>query len=298
MLGLSQLRELFLDHCRWEWLFGFENRDGIFEIHRSFKFNPVVIEKGGKTEAIRTAFMRRRLEDWERAEVLATPYTRAQVDRFSPRSTAILEIQSRRDLEILEKIYTHSVLLGEDGSGGWGIKYKLEFMMNTDAPLFPPRPKWEADGYRPDEYSRWLKGDWRPSAELWTELGVKPLPLGERRCAQPPYDTLPIPRADIPAGIILSRLAEAWMREERVADVALPLYEGRMIGHFDFSQKGWVSGKGRGAVWEDLTAFPRGIRPQYLMSETDYSEGLSEREGVAAGESPTTSVLSSAREQH
>ena len=89
----------------------------------SYKFNPVIIEKGGSTEAIQTAFMRRDLEDWERAEDLATPYTRAQVEQFSPRSRAILEIQSRRDLEILEKIYANSVLLGDDGPDGWGIKY-------------------------------------------------------------------------------------------------------------------------------------------------------------------------------
>ena len=56
------LRQLFLDRCRWEWLFGFENKEAIFDIHRSFKFNPVVIEKGGRTEVIRTAFMRRALE--------------------------------------------------------------------------------------------------------------------------------------------------------------------------------------------------------------------------------------------
>ncbi|MFH2076655.1 MAG: hypothetical protein ABIJ57_15140 [Pseudomonadota bacterium] len=172
--GTGGLRRLFLDHCRWEWLFGFENRDGIFEIHRSYKFNPVIIQKGGATEAIRTAFMRRKLEDWERAEVLATPYTRAQVTRFSPRSLAILEIQSPRDLEILEKIYANSVLLGDDGPDGWGIRYAREFDMTNDSKLFPPRPKWEAEGYRPDEYSRWLKGDWRPIGGLWAKLGVDP----------------------------------------------------------------------------------------------------------------------------
>ena len=227
--GTGALRELFLDHCRWEWLFGFENREKIFDIHRSFKFNPVIIEKGGKTAAIRTAFMRRKLEDWEHAETLATPYTRERVERFSPRSKAILEIQSARDLEILEKIYANSVLLGDDGPDGWGITYAREFDMTNDSKLFPPRPKWEAQGYRPDEYSRWLKGDWRPIGELWAELGVKPLPEGERRCAQPPYGTLPIPRADIPEGFILSREVDAWVREERVEDVALPLYQGKMI---------------------------------------------------------------------
>lgn len=271
--GTGGLRQLFLDRCRWEWLFGFENRDKIFEIDSRFKFNPVIIEKGGLTAVIRTVFMRRKLEDWERAEALATPYTRAQVERFSPHSKAILEIQSDRDLEVLEKIYANSVLLGDDGPDGWGIKYAREFDMTSDSKLFPPRPKWEAEGYRPDEYSRWLKGDWMPIAELWSAVGVEPLSTGHRRCAQPPYDTLPIPRAEIPAGVVLSREADAWIREERVEDVALPLYEGRMIGQFDFSQKGWVRGKGRGAVWREIPWERKRIEPQYLMARGDYLAG-------------------------
>ena len=178
--GTGPLRRLFLDRCRWEWLFGIENRDKVFPIDSRFKFNPVIVEKGGTTEAIRTAFMRRSLDDWERAEDLATPYRRSQVEQFSPKSRAILEIQSRRDLEILEKIYANSVLLGDDGPDGWGIRYAREFDMTNDSRLFPPRPQWEAKGYRPDEYSRWLLGDWRPIKELWAELGIDPIPTATR----------------------------------------------------------------------------------------------------------------------
>ena len=312
--GTGPLRRLFLEHCRWEWLFGIENRDRVFPIHRSYKFNPVIVQKGGTTEAIRTAFMRRNLDDWEHAEALATPYTRAQVTRFSPKSRAILEIQSARDLEILEKIYKDSVLLGDDGPKGWGIRYTREFDMTNDSRLFPPRPQWEAKGYRPDEYSRWLLGDWRPIGELWAELGVdpsRPEPVGvaleewlfdasagpERRmaearfahghllkpgdvaqtqwrvrCAQPPYDRLPVARANIPAGVVLSREGDAWIREDRVWDVALPLYEGRMIGQFDSSQKGWISGKGRGSVWRDIPWEHKQVEPQYLMAASVYRD--------------------------
>ena len=310
--GTGPLRRLFLDHCRWEWLFGIENRDKVFPIDSRFKFNPVVVEKGGTTEAIRTAFMRRSLDDWERAEDLATPYLRSQVDQFSPKSRAILEIQSRRDLEILEKIYANSVLLGDEGPDGWGIRYATEFHMTNDSRLFPPRPQWEAKGYRPDEYSRWLLGDWRPIEELWAEMRIDPsrpqpaeveledwlfdttagperrqaearfvhghlLKPGDAartdwrtRCAQPPYDRLPIPRADIPARVILSREGDAWILEDDVQDIALPLYEGRMIGLTDYSQKGWVSGKGRQAVWRDIPWSRKQIEPQYLMSNSNY----------------------------
>ena len=310
--GTGALRRLFLERCRWEWLFGIENRDKIFPIHRSYKFNPLIIQKGGTTEAIRTAFMRRRLEDWEHAEDLAIPYTLEQVEQFSPKSLAILEIQSKRDLDLLEKVYANAVLLGDGGLEGWGIRYAREFDMTNDSRLFPPRPKWEARGYRPDEYSRWLLGEWRPIGELWAELDVDPsqprpaeieledwlfdttasperreaevqlahghlLKPGDvartdwrLRCAQPPYDDLPIPRAEIPAGIVLSREGDVWIREEEVEGVALPLYEGRMVGQLDFSQKGWVSGKGRSAVWRDIPWENKQIEPQYLMARTDY----------------------------
>jgi len=296
-LGTGDLRRLLLDQCRWEWLFGFENREKVFDIDSRFKFNPVIIEKGGETRVIRTAFMRRRLEDWESGETLATAYTREQVERFSPRSKAILEIQSRGDLEILEKIYANSVLLGDNDPGGWGTSYATEFHMTNDSRLFPPRSTWEANGYRPDEYSRWIKGDWRPIGELWRELDIDParvVPIDAEcehriaapdvqrtrwrvRCAQPPYDALPIPRADIPLGIILSREGDAWLDQSAIDEIALPVYEGRMIGQYDFSEKGWVSGSGRGARWDEVPWSRKEIRPQYLMSSRTYQEEIVDR---------------------
>ena len=313
----TPLRALLLNRCRWEWLFGFENRDKIFPIHRSFKFNPVIFEKGGETAAIRVSFMRHNLVDWERSEDLATSYSHAHIVQFSPRNNAILEIQSSDDLKLLEKIYTNSVPLGEDSLDSWNMKYRLEFMMNTDAHLFPPRPQWEAKGYRPDKFSRWLLGDWRPIEELWAGMGIdlsRPQPAKvdledwlfdttagpdrrsanarvvdghllkpgdvartdwRTRCAQRPYDQLPIARARIPAGVILSRDGDAWIREEDIEDTALPLYEGRMIGQFDFSQKGWVSGKGRRAVWHEMPWDSKQIEPQFLMHSTDYESRIS-----------------------
>jgi len=278
--GTGGLRRLFLDRCQWEWLFNFINWAKIFpSIYYRFKFNAIVLEKGGETEALNTAFVRTQLEDWEKAESLATTYSRSQVDRFSPHSRSILEIQSRRDLDILEKIYATSVLLGDDSSDGWGIRYTTEFHMTSDSKLFPPRPKWDADGYRPDEYSRWLKGNWRPIGELWSELGITPIDREERRCAQSPYDAIPVPRADIPAGIVLAAAADAWLREDEVEDVALPLYEGRMIGQFDFSQKGWESGRGRSAKWPELPFDAKRVMPQFCMSHIDYA-GATDRNGI------------------
>ena len=140
--GTKSLRRLFLERCRWEWLFSFENRNKVFPIHSSYKFNPIIFEKGGTTAAVKAAFMRHDLDDWERADEVAIPYDRRQARRFSPYSLAFLEIQSQRDLEILSKIYEDSMLLGERHSGDWKIGYEREFDMTGDSPLFPPRFRW------------------------------------------------------------------------------------------------------------------------------------------------------------
>ncbi len=325
--GTAPIRTLFLEQCKWEWLFGIENGNKIFPIHRSYKFNPVVVQKGGSTEAIRTAFMRHDLDDWDRPEAVAIPYARSQVEQFSPQSRTLLEIQSKRDLDILEKMYANGVLLGDNGPNGWGVEYTREFDMTNDSKLFPPRAQWEAKGYQPDEYSRWLLGKWRPIGELWAELGVdpsRPTPaevelegwlfdstagperrkaearfvhghllkpgdiarsLWQVRCAPPPYDRLPVPRTSIPAGVFLSRDGNKWIIEGDVDDTAFPLWEGRMIGQFDFSAKGWVSGRGRSAVWRQIPWETKQVEPQYAIDERQHKL----RSGCKVGFMNTTS---------
>ncbi len=268
--GTQALRKLFLDNCRWEWLFGIVNRENIFPIHKNYKFNPVIIEKGGNTEAIQTAFMQRNLENWENAESISISYPQTWIKQFSPKNRTFVEIQSQRNLEILEKIYNHSILLGDNSSSGWGVRYFREFDQTNDSELFPPRPEWENKGYRPDEYNRWLRGDWQPIENLLESLDINPaqaepaeLELEEwllhetsserqktevrlvrgyllrpgdvartvwsLRCAQPPYDKLPIPRSKVPAGIILSREGDTYIHVDKIEDIALPLYVGKMI---------------------------------------------------------------------
>ncbi len=210
--GSTNLRELFLSKCRWEWLFGFENREGIFDIHRSFKFCPVIVRKGGTTQAIRATFMRRSLLDWEDGEKHVLLYPRERVEQFSPKSKAILEIRHKRDLEILEKLYANGVLLGDKGPDGWGIKYSAEFHMTNDSKLFPPRPWWEERGYTSNEYGHWINSE---------------------------------------------------------GDIALPVYNAKMFNLFDFCSQGWVRGKGRSAIWEDIS-YPKKIMPEYLMRLEDF----------------------------
>lgn len=248
--GTTDLRELFLGQCDWQWLFGFENREKVFDIDSRFKFCPLIVQKGGETSAIRAAFMHRNVDDWEQAERHVLAYPRARVEEFSPYSKAILEIRSEQDLCVLQKIYANGVLLGDQSERGWGIKYQQgDFNMTSDSKLFPPRPKWEDEGYRPDEYGHWLKGPWRDYHGPQHILDREP-------------------------GLVLSRDGRQALHADDIVDVALPLYEGRMIGQFDFSEKGWVSGKGRGAVWSEVGQ-KKYIAPQYLISaSTAFENGF------------------------
>ncbi|MAN98928.1 MAG: hypothetical protein CMN16_07535 [Roseovarius sp.] len=244
--GTTDLRTLFLEHCDWQWLFGFENREGIFDIHRSFKFCPLVIQKGMETKAIRAAFMHRNVDDWEQAESYVLAYPGDRVLELSPYSKSILEIRSDKDLEVLKKIYANGVLLGDQSGNGWGVQYAREFDMTNDSKLFPERPKWEAKEYQPDEYGHWVKGAWSK------------------------YDG-PTEIAERESGLVLSRDGTEAVSVKAISGVALPVYNAKNFDLWDYCSAGWISGKGRGAKWEDI-AFPKAIKPEYLMDFSVYED--------------------------
>ena len=258
--GSANLRKLFLNHCEWTHLYAFQNERFVFgNIHHSFKMVVLTINKVGQTDTIATRF-RLGPGDSPEAQELETDIPNdlnylsvpaQQIKRFSPNTGALLEIRTEQDLKILEKMYQNGVFLGDRSAQGWGIHYRQgDFNMTSDSKLFPPRPKWEEKGYRPDEYGHWLKGNWQP---------YKGEPSILKR----------------PEGLVLSVDGEWAIAVNEVEDVALPLYEGRMVGQFDFSEKGWVSGTGRKAVWREISSTDKVLEPQFLMANSMFSESES-----------------------
>ena len=244
--GSTDLRTLFLERNQWEWLFGFENRDGIFSsVDERFKFNPIIAIKGGKTENIKATFMQRSLSTWENPDRYVRNYPIERVSQFSPNSMAILEILSDRDLLVLEKMYANGILLGDQSDRGWGINFATEFHMTAHSKLFPPRPQWEAKGYRADEYGHWLKGD-------WCELA-----------------------GAVPDDAILSSDRTYYIKISNVEDVALPLYQGLMLWQFDSATSDYVSGRSSRAQWKSRKEYKSTSSiPQYLMSLNSIKEKL------------------------
>jgi hypothetical protein len=255
--GSQALRAVFISQSAWEWVFGMINWKKIFPgIYYRFKFCMVIFEKARQADHLRVAFSRYDLEDWENAERLGLDYPRSLTVKLSPNSKSLVEIRDAQDIGILDRMYSRGVLLGSRSESGWGLRYGTDFHMTGAAKLFPTLPNWESQGYLPDEYGHWLKGDWRPISSFGFVFSVldPSTPTYERAAT-----------VTIRPGLLLSRDGAQVIRIPDIEDVALPLYEGRMIGQFDFSQKGWVSGKGRTAVWRDIPIEVKQIEPQYLM---------------------------------
>ena len=211
--GSTDIRKAFLEKSTWEWLFAFENKEKIFDIHRSFKFGPIILTKGGHTENIKCAFMRHDVKEWESLNPPHMEIPVEKIKRFSPNTLSFMEFKSPMDMQICEKIYGDRPLLGDQVEGGWNVKFTTEFHMTNDSHLFPPITKWVEEGYHPDGLGRWVNA---------------------------------------------------------AGEIALPVYEGRMIGQYDFSNNGWVSGKGRSAVWRDIPFDNKQIEPQFLMGKKTY----------------------------
>ncbi|MEH2187405.1 MAG: hypothetical protein V7K64_14710 [Nostoc sp.] len=262
--GMSELRNIFLNQCQWTHLYVFQNERFIFRSidHRN-KIVVLTVKKGGGTSTILTRFRLGAGDSPEAYELESNiinseyyfPISVTDIIRFSPNTKAILEIRSLQDLKVLNKIYGNSVRLGDKSQNAWQIRYTLEFMMNTDVRLFPSRTKWEANGYYPDEYGHWLKGNWQLYENSHSILK----------------------RSE---GLIFSIDGSYAIKIDEIEDVALPFYQGVMIWQFDFSAAGYVSGSGNRANWEAIKWNKKKILPQFLMglntykSTSKYLQGL------------------------
>lgn len=237
--GASELRKLLLEKCHWISLTSFENTDGVFNIHRSFKYCYFVARKTDNAAAIKASFLTNLKEDQSSQDGAGIKYNSQLVKRFSPISNIILEVENSNVLELLSKIYDSSNYLYETEYGGMRLKYTRELDMTIDSRLFVKRSQLESLGFIQDEYGNWLKGNWQASDERLT----------------------------------LAASSHDHTKIIRIADIEetyIPLYEGRMVGQYDFSKKKWISGSGRRAIWKDNEESLKKIEPQYLVSLKDF----------------------------
>ena len=140
------LRQLLLNTCDWQWLFGFENRERIFAIDSRYRFGAIVATKGGHTKEVKTAFGKSRIDEWATESPPHVCYGREELRQFSPHSGAFVEVESQRDLQILKRMHLRSrPMIGEGGALTWR---QGDFNMTSDKSKFIAREHAEREGYR------------------------------------------------------------------------------------------------------------------------------------------------------
>ncbi len=215
--GTKELRETLLFQCRLDFLYAFQNEKRVFAAaHHWSKQAVVLATRAGQTQRFVARF-RMGVGDSPEAQDIpddllgpqdnAMCFTPDDVKLNSPRTLSLVELKTQYDLEIFRKIYAHSIRIG-DNAPGWEINYSREFDMTNDSKHFPALEKWEAKGYRPDPFGRWIGSAF---------------------------------------------------------DVALPLYQGAMVHHFNPSFQQFVSGGGRVNEWMRSGTDDLQFRAKYLI---------------------------------
>jgi len=253
--GTEALRQLFLNESRWSHLYAFQNERFVFgAVHHAFKVAAVQVEKNGRPGNLLTRFRLGPGNSPESYELETdipdeSGYLQVsvvEIEEFSPHSGAILEIRTPRDLEIVKKLYANGILIGDKSPEGWNVRFTREFDMTNDSKLFPPRWKWEEQGYRPDEYGNWINGNWQAYS-------------GQQNILKRPH------------GLILSADGTAAIQLREIEDIALPLYQGGMINQLDFCASAYrpIEGK-RGFKWVPISGGNKQLEPRYLMGRKTY----------------------------
>jgi Eco57I restriction-modification methylase len=136
--GCAPLRRHVFDHAGIDSIVGFDNRHGIFPIHRSVRFVAVTATVGTPTEKVRCRFGLSRPDDLEQVTLDSSnpvELTRAFIARLSgDEDLAVPEIRSSIDLQLIERISACIPLLQE----GWKVAFGRELNASDDRHRFVP----------------------------------------------------------------------------------------------------------------------------------------------------------------
>jgi Eco57I restriction-modification methylase len=134
--GCAPLRRHVFDHAALDSIVGFDNRHGIFPIHRSVRFVAITATVGIPTERIRCRFGLSRPEDLEQVtpdKPNRVELTRAFIVRLSgDEDLAVPEIRSEIDLQVIERISACVPMLQD----GWKVAFGRELNASDDRHRF------------------------------------------------------------------------------------------------------------------------------------------------------------------
>src|SRR5271157_197550 len=234
--GTQELRTFYLNSAQVEWLYSFENTKNIFPIHRNFKFCILIAQKSGSTTSIRAKFMEKDLADWNSPDPETIEIPLHLIQELSPKSATVPEFLDQREVAIIDKIYHHGTFLGSPREINGNVKYATEFHMTNDSTFFQPISHWDI------KYAR--EFDMTQDSSVFN------------------------PRSQSLESRYEKDEFEVWRCAGKPA--LLPLYEGKLIGQFDFAKQAYAGGRGLRSKWIPLPYSHKVIEPQYLLSEDVY----------------------------
>jgi hypothetical protein len=130
-LGSRNLRRLVFEENTVDCLIGLENRRGLFPIDRRFKFDLLVLTRGGRTTAFGASFM---AHDPDQGPDLTVSLE--DIRRFAPMSLSLPEFRTAEDARVAASIYGRWPLLGRSVEGAWALDFRREFDLTADSHLF------------------------------------------------------------------------------------------------------------------------------------------------------------------
>ncbi len=194
-------------------LYDFENRGGIFPgVHRSYKFCLLTLT-GSHRPATRGAeflFFAHRTEDLLEEERRFT-LTVEDLVLLNPNTRTCPIFRSTRDAKLTKAIYRRVPVLMQEGppeENPWDVKFMAMFHMANDSHLFRTRAQLEAEGWR-------LEGNCFQKEEYGVRIADKT--ISDFGCRN----------SDLTSQI---QNRKSKIRED---ESYLPLYEAKMLHHFD-----------------------------------------------------------------
>ncbi len=154
--GSARLRRRLLTSCDVDTIVGFDNRRGVFPIHRGVRFLLVTATQGGPTTTVKCQFGEEDpavLEDHDSADRPPVSVTPALLRRISGDDLALPDLRSPVDLAIVERCTSLFPALGDDG--GWRARFGRELNVSDDRSAFeaPRRGLPVVEGKHVDPFS-------------------------------------------------------------------------------------------------------------------------------------------------
>jgi Eco57I restriction-modification methylase len=134
--GCASLRRAVLDRTTVDTFIGFENRDGVFPIHRGLKFVIATATRGGRTAALPCRFGVRRAEvldglpDAAGSRDGAISVPRSLLEAWSGDELAIPELRTAGELDLVARLVSSVPALG--GRDGWNVSFGRELNATDD----------------------------------------------------------------------------------------------------------------------------------------------------------------------